>query len=85
MDLSRVRKRSDRGETMSYWAKVILPEDETDDAHVIDGETTRYEDLRRITRHSSSPWNHRELVTFERENGETFQQKCVFLNSGEME
>ena len=70
---------------MSYWAKVILPEDETDDPTVIDGKTTRYEDLRRISRHSSSPWNHRELVTFERENGETFQKKCVFLNSGEME
>ena len=70
---------------MSYYAEVILEDDLTDEPHIVDGERTRYEELRRIARAAGNPWSHVETVEFERTTGETFIKKCVFLDSGEME
>lgn len=66
------------------YAKVILEDDLTDEPHVIDGETTRYENLYSIRRVSIGELSHLEDVTFERSNGETFTERCYFQTSGEM-
>jgi hypothetical protein len=68
---------------MTYWAEVILPEDETDDPHVIDGDITRYGNLQRIERVAGNPHSHRERVNFYPADGDPFTKKCVFLKSGQ--
>jgi adenosyl cobinamide kinase/adenosyl cobinamide phosphate guanylyltransferase len=70
---------------MTYWAEVILDGDESEEMYVIDGEKTRYENLRRITRHAGREYSHWERVTFHPVDGESFTETCIFLTSGEMQ